>query len=49
MKIHIEEAVLEESDEETLLGITLDTKHSLKSHVQSTHYLEFRFSRIQKR
>ena len=30
-KIHIAEAVIEESDEETLLGITLDTKLSFKS------------------
>ena len=35
MKIHFGEAVIEESDEETLLGITLDTKLSFKSHVQS--------------
>ena len=35
VKIHIAEAVIEESDEETLLGITLDTKISFKSHVQS--------------
>ena len=35
MKIHIGGAVIEESDEETLLGITLDTKLSFKSHVQS--------------
>ena len=56
VKIHIAEAVIEESDEETLLGITLDTKFSFKNHVQSlckkqvrscTSYLEFRFSWIQ--
>ena len=35
MKIHFGEAVIEESDEETLLGTTLDTKLSFKSHVQS--------------
>ena len=35
MKIHFGEAVIDESDEETLLGITLDTKLSFKSHVQS--------------
>ena len=35
MKIHFGEAVIEESDEETLLGITLDTKLSFTSHVQS--------------
>ena len=35
VKIHVGEAVMVESDEETLLGITLDTKLSFKTHVQS--------------
>ena len=35
MIIHIGEAVIEDSDEETVLGITLDTKLSFKSHAQS--------------
>ena len=32
-KIHVGEAVIEESDEEILLEITLDTKLSFKTHV----------------
>ena len=35
VKLHIGEAVIEESDEETLLEITLDTELSFKTHVQS--------------
>ena len=33
VKIRIGEAVIEESDEETLLGIALDTKLSCKTHL----------------
>ena len=35
MKIHVGEAVIEESDEETWLGITLDTKPTFKTNMQS--------------
>ena len=35
MKLHIGMAVLEHSDEETLLGVTLDTKLNFKTHVQT--------------
>ena len=35
VKTYVGEAVTEESDEEALLGITLDTKLSFKTHVQS--------------
>ena len=35
VKLHIDEAVTEESDDETLLGIRLDKKLSFKTHVQS--------------
>ena len=56
IKIHIGEAVIEEIDEGTLLGITLDTKLSFKSHdipfaekqARMHAYLEFRFLWIQK-
>ena len=56
VKIHIGEAAIEESDEETRLGIMLDRKSSFKTNVQSkkqarscAHYLELRFPWIQKR
>ena len=35
MKLHVGMAVLEDSNEETLLGVTLDTKLNFKTHVQT--------------
>ena len=35
VRLHTGEAVIEESDKETLIGITLDRKLSFKTHVQS--------------
>ena len=35
MKLHVGIAVLEESDEETSLGVTRDTKLNFKTHVQT--------------
>ena len=37
VKLQIGEAVIEESDEAKLLGTTVDTKLSFKSHVQSLY------------
>ena len=53
VKIHVGKTVIEESDEETLLGIKLDTMFCFKlicSHFAEKearsckHYQEFRFS-----
>ena len=35
MKLHVGKAVIEESDEETLLGVILDTKLNFKTHLQT--------------
>ena len=35
VKTHVGEAVIEDSGKETLLGITVDTKLSFRTHVQS--------------
>ena len=35
MKLHVGMALIEESDEETLLGATLDSKFNFKTHVQT--------------
>ena len=35
MKLHVGKAVIEESDEETLLGVILDTKLNFKIHLQT--------------
>ena len=46
MELRIREALIEESDEVTLLGITLDTRLSFKTHVQKASQKLHALSRI---